>query len=154
MIAPLLAFTAEEVWSHTTKPAGAPKSVHLARLPEPEEVASGLPSARLAEWDRLMEVRDVVLKALEEARQAKLIGTSLEARVRLSGYREFEDELPSVFIVSEVILEPGDELRAIIERADGVKCERCWKYSTAVGQDAEFPTVCDSCSAALRNMLG
>ncbi len=154
LIAPLLAFTAEEVWSHTSKPSGAAESVHLALLPEPEEVASGLPAARLAEWDRLMEVRDVVLKALEEARQAKLIGTSLEARVRLQGYREFETELPSVFIVSQVMLEPGEELRAIIERADGVKCERCWKYSTAVGQDADFPTVCDSCSAALKDMLG
>jgi isoleucyl-tRNA synthetase len=154
LMAPLLAFTAEEVWAHTAKPAGAPASVHLALLPEPEEVASGLPAAKLAEWDQLMEVRDVVLKALEEARQAKLIGTSLEARVRLQGYKGFEAELPSVFIVSQVVLEPGEELRAIIERADGEKCERCWKYSTAVGQDAEFPTVCDSCSAALRDMLG
>ena len=154
LIAPLLAFTAEEVWSYTAKPVGAPESIHLALLPEPEEVASGLPAAKLAEWDRLMEVRDVVLKALEEARQAKLIGTSLEARVRLQGYKGFEAELPSVFIVSQVVLKPGDELRATIERADGVKCERCWKYSTAVGQDAEFPTVCDSCSAALRDMQG
>ncbi len=154
LMAPLLAFTTEEVWSYTAKPAGAPASVHLAMLPEPEEVASGLPAEKLAEWDRLMEVRDVVLKALEEARQAKLIGTSLEARVRLQGYKGFEAELPSMFIVSQVLLEPGQELRAVIERADGVKCERCWKYSTAVGQDAEFPTVCDSCSAALRDMLG
>ena len=154
LIAPLLAFTAEEVWSYTAKPVGAPESIHLALLPEPEEVASGLPAAKLAEWDRLMEVRDVVLKALEEARQAKLIGTSLEARVRLQGYKGFEAELPSVFIVSQVVLKPGDELRATIERADGVKCERCWKYSTAVGQDAEFPTVCDTCSAALRDMQG
>jgi isoleucyl-tRNA synthetase len=96
----------------------------------------------------------VVLKALEEARQEKLIGTSLEARVRLQGYRGFEAELPSVFIVSQVALEEGDDLRAVIERADGVKCERCWKYSTAVGQDDEFPTVCDSCSDALRDMQG
>jgi isoleucyl-tRNA synthetase len=154
LMAPLLAFTAEEVWSYTAKPAGAPKSIHLALLPAPEEVASGLPTAKLAEWDRLMEVRDVVLKALEEARQAKLIGTSLEARVRLQGYKGFEAQLPSVFIVSQVVLEPGEELKAVIERADGVKCERCWKYSTAVGQDAEFSTVCDSCSAALRDMLG
>ncbi len=154
LIAPLLAFTAEEVWSYTAKPANAPNSVHLALLPEPEEVASGLPAVTLAEWDRLMEVRDVVLKALEEARQAKLIGTSLEARVRLQGYKGFEAQLPSVFIVSQVVLEPGEELKAVIERADGLKCERCWKYSTAVGQDAEFPTVCDSCSAALRDMQG
>ena len=154
LIAPLLAFTADEVWSHTAKPAGSPASVHLALLPEPAELASGLPAARLAEWDQLMEVRDVVLKALEEARQNKLIGTSLEARVRLQGYNGFEEDLPSVFIVSQVVLEPGDQLRATIEKADGVKCERCWKYSTAVGQDLEFPTVCDSCSAVLQELPG
>ena len=101
-----------------------------------------------------MEVRDVVLKALEEARQAKLIGTSLEARVRLQGYQRIRSRVAFGVHRFASGSEPGDELRAIIERADGVKCERCWKYSTAVGQDAEFPTVCDSCSAALRDMLG
>jgi isoleucyl-tRNA synthetase len=154
LIAPFLAFTAEEVWGYTAKPAGAPESVHLTLLPEPDEVASGLAPAQLAAWDRLMDVRDVVLKALEEARQSKLIGKSLEARVRLQGYRDFEADLPEVFIVSQVVLEPGDELRAIVERADGTKCERCWRYSTAVGQDPDFPTVCDRCTAALKEMLG
>ncbi len=156
LIAPLLAFTAEEVWSHTKKPAGAPDSVHLALLPEPEEVASGLDPAKLARWDRLMEIRGLVLKALEEARQAKFIGTSLEARVRLAGANIDVDaaEMPALFIVSQVVLEPGDDLRVTVERADGVKCERCWKYSTFVGQDPAYPTVCESCSAALKEMLG
>jgi isoleucyl-tRNA synthetase len=153
LIAPFLAFTAEEVWGYTAKPVGAPQSVHLALLPEPEEVASGLAPAKLAAWDRLMDVRDVVLKALEEARQSKLIGKSLEARVRLQGYQDFEADLPEVFIVSQVVLEPGDELRAIVEHADGTKCERCWRYSTAVGEDHDFPTVCDRCAAALKEML-
>ena len=85
-MAPLLAFTTEEVWGYTAKPAGAPESVHLALLPGAGGSRVGLATAaKLAEWDRLMEVRDVVLKALEEARQAKFIGTSLEARVRLAG---------------------------------------------------------------------
>jgi isoleucyl-tRNA synthetase len=156
LIAPLLAFTAEEAWSYTPKPAGAPDSVHLALLPGPEEVASCLNASTLARWDRLMEVREVVLKALEEARQAKFIGTSLEARVRLqgAGLEDYAAELPALFIVSQVVLEPGSELRAIVERADGTKCERCWKYSTFVGQDPDFPTVCDACSAALKEMLG
>jgi len=153
LMAPFLSFTTEEVWGYTAKPAGAPESVHLAMLPEPEEVASGLSAEKLAAWDRLMEVRDVVLKALEEARQSKLIGKSLEARVRLQGYNNFEADLPEVFIVSQVVLEPGDELRAIVEHADGTKCERCWRYSTAVGQDDDFPTVCDRCAAALKEML-
>ena len=156
LAAPLLAFTTEEVWTHTKKPAGAPGSVHLALLPEPEEVASGLTAAQLARWDRLMEVRSVVLKALEEARQVKFIGTSLEARVRLTGAEidDYAAELPALFIVSQVVLEPGEDLRVTVERADGVKCERCWKYSTFVGEDAAWPTVCDSCSDALKEMLG
>ena len=99
-----------------------------------------------------MEVRTVVLKSLEEARQAKAIGTGLEARVRLSGYRDFEADLPGLFIVSQVVLEPGDELKATVERADGTKCERCWKYSTHVGEDARFATVCEHCAAALKEM--
>jgi len=153
LAAPLLAFTMEEVWSHMPKPGDAPESVHLAMLPEPGELASDMDAAELARWDKLMEVREVVLKALEEARQAKVIGTSLEARVRLTGYRDFEADLPSIFIVSQVALDPGPELHVTVERADGAKCERCWKYTTDVGADAEFPTVCGTCSAALKEML-
>jgi isoleucyl-tRNA synthetase len=150
LVAPLLAFTAEEVWSHTNKPAGAPDSVHLALLPEPEEVASGLDAAQLARWERLLEVRNVVLKALEEARQAKFIGTSLEARVRLAGANldDYADDLPALFITSQVVLEPGSELKVTVERADGAKCERCRKYSSFTGP------VCAPCAAALEEMLG
>ncbi|HUA85342.1 MAG TPA: isoleucine--tRNA ligase [Bryobacteraceae bacterium] len=156
LLAPLLSFTAEEVWRFTAKPADAPESVHMALFPEPEEVASGLDAATLAKWDRLMEIRNDVLKALEEARQAKFIGAPLEARVRLQGYdvAGYEAQLPSLFIVSQVAIDPGAEKRVTVERADGIKCERCWKYSTLVGSDAEFPTVCDTCAAALREMNG
>jgi len=155
LAAPLLTFTTEEIWSHTRKPAAAPDSVHFALLPEPEEVASHLSPAKLERWAHLMQVRDVVLKALEEARQSKFIGAPLEARVRLSGANvdDFAPDLPALFIVSQVILEPGSEIKATIERADGAKCERCWKYSTAIGEDDAYPTVCDSCSAALKEMF-
>jgi isoleucyl-tRNA synthetase len=162
LAAPLLSFTTEEVWSYTQKPKGAPESVHLSTLPEPEELASGLSPAKLETWSQLLNVREVVLKSLEEARQAKLIGTSLEAKVRLQAWPDilpmlelYLVDLPSLFIVSQVILSQSDQgtpLRAIIERADGVKCERCWKYSTRVGEDPKYPTVCDSCAAALREM--
>jgi isoleucyl-tRNA synthetase len=156
LAAPLLAFTTEEVWSHTKKPGGAPDSVHLALLPEPEELASGLSQENLARWERLREVRDAVLKALEEARQAKFIGAPLEARVRLkgAGVDDYAADLPALFIVSQVILEPGETLSVAVERADGEKCERCWKYSTKVGQDAKYPTVCDACSSTLHEMYG
>jgi isoleucyl-tRNA synthetase len=150
LLAPLLAFTAEEVWSYTRKPAGAPDSVHLALLPEPEEVASGLDAAKLERWERLLEVRNVVLKALEEARQAKFIGTSLEAKVRLAGAKldDYAADLPALFIVSQVELEPGDELKVTVERAEGAKCERCWKYSVFTGP------VCEPCADALKDILG
>ena len=86
LLAPLLAFTAEEVWGFTSRPVGAPDSVHMALLPEPEELATGFDVTRLAKWDGLMEVRTEVLKELEGKRQAKFIGSPLEARVRLQGY--------------------------------------------------------------------
>ncbi|HLW76445.1 MAG TPA: class I tRNA ligase family protein, partial [Bryobacteraceae bacterium] len=150
LVAPLLSFTAEEVWTHTAKLAGAPESVHMALLPEPEELAGGLSAERLAEWNYLMDVREAVMKKLEEARQQKLIGTSLEAAVRLKDPRLKADmDLQSIFIVSEVTLEAGEATEISIERAPGTKCERCWKYSTRIGVDPRYPTVCDSCAAAL-----
>jgi isoleucyl-tRNA synthetase len=157
LIAPLLAFTAEEVWGYTAKPADAPESVHMALLPEPEELAGGLDASALEKWDRLMKVRETVLKALEEARKAKFIGAPLEARVRLQGFSGLEEsaaDLPGLFIVSQVVLEPGTEEKVIVERADGTKCERCWKYVRTVGLDARYSTVCDQCAEALLVMSG
>ena len=161
LAAPLLSFTTEEVWSYTQKPAGAPESVHLSTLPDPEELASGLTFNQLSSWEVLMNTRERVLKALEEARQAKLIGKALEARVRLrlpvtsfELHREYADHLPSLFIASQVVLDlPSEtEIEVSVERADGEKCERCWKYSTKIGEDATYPTVCDTCAAALTEM--
>ena len=155
LIAPLLAFTAEEVWSFTPKPVGAPDSVHLAFLPEPEEAASRWDAAKLADWDALIEAREPVLRALEEARKAKQIGASLEACVRIpltDLLQRYEKELKPLFVVSQVILEPREGIA--VENAAGLKCERCWKYSTFVGKDPNFPTVCEDCSAALKEMLG
>ena len=78
------------------------------------------------------------------------------ARVRLAGadLDDYAADLPALFITSQVILEPGSELKVTVERASGSKCERCWKYSGKVGEDAAYPTVCDSCASALHQMLG
>jgi isoleucyl-tRNA synthetase len=158
LIAPLMSFTAEEVWTHTPKPAGAPESVHMALFPTADELDPAMSADQLAAWDELMAVREPVLKALEEARAAKLIGAPLEARLRISvgDHKVLEAhaaELPGLFIVSQVLLEAGD-FRVTVEKADGVKCDRCWKYSTHVGDDQKYATVCDSCSNALHEMLG
>ena len=104
-----------------------------------------------------MEVREDVLKSLETARQAKLIGAPLEARVTLSAdgdlyplLEQYAQDLPALFVVSQVSLNNhGDALKVLIERADGTKCARCWKYTTDVGSDPEFATICASCAAAI-----
>jgi isoleucyl-tRNA synthetase len=161
LLAPLLAFTMDEVWSYLPKPADSPASVHLALLPEPEELTEGIPAerrARLKNWVRLMEVRETVVKNLETARQEKLIGTSLEARVglRVDGnlyplLNEYARELPALFIVSQVALENGNHsaVGVDVQRAEGQKCERCWKYRPEVGANAAYPTLCADCQEAI-----
>jgi isoleucyl-tRNA synthetase len=165
LLAPLLAFTSEEVWMHMTKPDGAPESVHLALFPEPDELTEGLSDEmrrRAANWDRLLPVRDQVLKSLEQARQEKFIGAPLEARVRLAAngdlfplLSEYRRELPALFIVSEVAVENTDSnaLGVTVERAQGQKCERCWKYRTDIGVDARFPTICGPCAEAVHEIV-
>jgi isoleucyl-tRNA synthetase len=146
LLAPLLSFTAEEVWSYTARPAGAPDSVHLAHLPEPEELAGGLDVARLEKWEQLLAVRERVMKMLETARQEKLIGAPLEAKVTLKKdplLEEYLADLPALFVVSQVEFGPSD----CVDKATGAKCERCWKYIAAEGAQ-----VCAPCRAFLTEM--
>jgi isoleucyl-tRNA synthetase len=157
--APILSFTAEDVWTHL----GQPGTVHTAYFPEPSDLTEGISDTmrkRTANWDRLLEVRDDVLKSLETARNNKLIGAPLEARVRLSAngdlyplLSEYAPFLPAFFVVSQVALEPGDALSVEVERAQGTKCERCWKYTNDVGSDPALPTVCAPCAAAVHENL-
>jgi isoleucyl-tRNA synthetase len=162
LLAPVLSFTTEEVWSHMKRPAGSVDSVHLALLPEPDELTAGLGDMTVnAGWSRLMDVRDVVLKELEIRRQEKFIGAPLEAAVRVEAsgelldlLRRYRADLPGLFIVSEVEVAEGSELRVSVSRATGVKCERCWKYTHDVGRDDRFPTVCAACASAVTDILG
>jgi isoleucyl-tRNA synthetase len=103
-----------------------------------------------------------VLKALDTAREDKVIGSSLEAAVFLhaSGdiyalLKKYAADLPTWFIVSQVELEPNQEssVDVRVERARGDKCERCWKYKTDVGSNEEFPTVCAQCASVLPDFL-
>jgi len=161
LTAPLMSFTAEEVWGHM----GGADSVHMAYFPAPAELSAGIGEAaraRAANWDRLMEVRDAVLKSLEAARNGKLIGAPLEARVRLTAngglyplLEEYAHELPTLFIVSqvEIALALDGGLSVEVERAAGRKCERCWKYTTDVGSDERFPSVCAPCASAIEETL-
>jgi isoleucyl-tRNA synthetase len=160
LFAPILSFTMEEVWGHLNQPG----SVHTAYFPEPAELTAGIGAAdrkRVENWGRLIEVRESVLKSLETARQEKLIGAPLEARVKLSAdadlyplLRQYAGELPGLFIVSQVELHNHAQagVEAIIERARGTKCERCWKYTEDVGSAPELPTVCAACADAIKEI--
>jgi len=160
LMAPILAFTAEEVWQYLLGREGKAESVHLTQFPEikNEYLDEGLNER----WERIWEIRAVVTKALEEARKEKKIGLSLDAQVHLhlpekeyQFLKAHETELKSIFIVSSVTLRPveGREekgVRAEVLRADGEKCERCWNYDVSVGKDPEHPTACGRCVEALK----
>ncbi len=169
-LAPIYSFTCDEIWQHLSPDPDRPESVHMAEFVPANRLVEGLSSRslkRLDNWESLIRIRSTVLKVLEEARQAKFIGNSLEAKVTLAGgdgyasvLESYERMLPALFIVSQVELgNPSKEetffgetegLQASVSRADGDKCERCWIYSTGVGGDPDFRTVCPKCSSTLK----
>ncbi len=160
LIAPILSFTADEVWQFLRR-ADQPPSVHLLLLPEPGQ-PEALPADRMARWDRLLAIREQVTKALEVARQEKLIGANLEAQVLLTAgeadfalLSDYEADLPGLFIVSAVTIAASREVTLAVEvsRAPGQKCERCWKYKIDVGSEPELPTVCFSCARIVSEMF-
>ena len=154
MLAPILVFTADEIWENL--PNRTEPAIHIAEFPKASEQSD---EALLATWEQLFAIRDDVLRALEEARVAKHIGSSLEAKVKLEAsgnalevLRQHEAELRYLFIVSEVELveaQGSGEVSINISVAEGAKCERCWNYSTRVGESERFPTVCERCVTAL-----
>jgi len=165
MIAPFLAHTAEEAWLAIPGEKPEEESVHLAAWPEPDE--SLVDSALEERWDRLLEVREEVYRALEGARQREEIGTSLEARVviyagglDLALLEETASMLPAVMIVSQVEVRElsgfggerrgSGDIEAVVGLAEGNKCQRCWNYSPEVGADEEHLEVCERCVGALR----
>ncbi len=151
LLSPILAFTSDEAWENL--PGQNVGSVHLAVFPKASEAEN---SGLLADWERIFEVRDEVLKSLEESRNEKLIGSGLEAKVVLTAdtntfefLQKYAGQLRYIFIVSQVELVQGDALKVEIKKADGEKCERCWNYSTRVGESEKYPTACERCVEAL-----
>jgi isoleucyl-tRNA synthetase len=152
LLSPILSFTASEAWNHL--PGRSADSVFLAGLPRRAAPADA--AALEARYGKLLEVRAAVQGKLEEARRAKLIGSGLEATVRVRAEGELgralaeaRDELPTLFIVSGVELGEGP-LEVEVTRAPGQKCERCWIYREDVGADPKHPTICGKCAEALR----
>jgi len=166
MMAPILAFTAEEIWNFMPEKKGKETSVHLTSLPS---VTAEWKDDKLAKrWKQLLKIRAVVTKALEEARVKKIIGHSLDAAVTIYAEDEhydvlfpYENDLRTVFIVSQAVLVKGSKSPAafesndingvsiLVEPATGDKCERCWIHDTSVGTNLEKSTICDRCQDAL-----
>ena len=162
LLAPILPVTADELWRFlptVDAPAGnAPteESVHMALFPKDvERLADG---ALDEQWERLRAIRDEVNKSLEEARQAKTIGTSLAAHVRLVAggdtaalLRRHAADLPMLFIASQVSLDTSaaDGLSVQVIRAEGEKCDRCWRIVAERSADPRFAGVCLRCVDAL-----
>jgi len=167
LIAPVLVFTSEEVWKHLPQPASATPSIHMASFPAAEHFENALDEALAKNWDRLLALREEVLKALEPVRAAKTISANLEARVTLAAtgdlgalLQKYATQLPAFLIVSQVEVVDGTiegaspaagipSLQIRIERAHGKKCDRCWNYSVHVGESSVHPTFCERCLAAI-----
>ena len=158
LMAPILSFTADELWRFL--PAEREASVHMAVFPQPAELEMWADGDLLTRWAALVSVRDAVLAKIEPMRKDKQIGSSLQAKVVLTGtaaalapLQAYARTLPMLFIVSEVELRPAaggtEDLQIAIERAAGVKCERCWRIVPAVSSEPAWAGICPRCRGAL-----
>ncbi len=159
LLAPILPVTTDELWSGL--PGTREDSVHLADFPS--DLAAWRDDALVERWQRLIEIRDGVNSALESQRQQKIIGTPLEARVELTAsngvrtlLQRYASDLPMLFIVSQVTVSEGGEadadLSVKVERADGTKCVRCWRYVTDISTEPAFAGICGRCVDAVADL--
>jgi isoleucyl-tRNA synthetase len=162
LMAPVLSFTAEEIWRVlAAQPGGrlGVSSVHLSAFPEVQPQWQNVALAQ--RWERLLGYRTQVQGVLEGSRRDKTIGSSLEATVELRAdadtyefLQPYKKDLTTLFIVSQVELiasgEAKSPLAIAVTRSSFGKCERCWNYREAVGKDATHPTLCDRCVEAVQ----
>ena len=156
IIAPMTVYTAEEIWKYMPHKNGEnTESIMLEYWPKVNEKYE---NKELEEkWNKIIAIKEEASKALEMARAEKVIGHSLNAKVTINADKENynflkdkEELLQEVFIVSAVEVKEANELKIDVTPAEGEKCERCWMYSTTVGEDKENPTICHRCSEALK----
>lgn len=169
LMAPILPFTAEEIWKFMPNRKNKEESIHLATMPVVKE--SWKDPDLTGKWERILAVRGEVTKALEEGRMNKRIGHSLDAAITLSADKDlydflvpYSDDLRAVFIVSKASLTKEKKfdgayesrdiggLSILVESAPGEKCERCWIHDLSVGSDPEQPTICERCGDALKKL--
>ena len=168
LVAPILAFTSDEIWQSMPHASDCDaRHVVYNEMPKPTSEKYGIDVTEefIARWDRIHAIRDVVKKALENARAEKTIGASLDAKVTLfctgelyAFLKSVEDELATVFIVSQVEIVDGEGgtlsddalgLSVQVDKAEGCKCMRCWTYSSTVGKNPAYVDLCERCAKAL-----
>jgi len=159
LVAPILTFTADEVWEYLPPVAGREASVHLARFPKPEEIFSESPAALVEEWQELFAVRDEAMRVLEEDRQAKRIGKGLEAQLRIEAagprfalLKRNQIGLKEFLNVSVVEVVEGKESKITASPAPGTKCARCWNFMPDTADYGIWTNVCGRCRSALTEM--
>ncbi len=167
VLTPILAFTCDEIWREMKHDSSRnPESPLFNEIPSDKYIDAD--EAFIAKWDRIHDIRTDVQKALELARNEKIIGKPLEAKVILHADGELFDflkreeaALPEIFITSAVEIKNGEGevkgdvkgLSVTVVKADGEKCERCWKFSETVGESAEHPTLCRHCAETMKEIL-
>ncbi|NQT95991.1 MAG: isoleucine--tRNA ligase [Candidatus Omnitrophica bacterium] len=169
-IAPIMVFTAEEIWLQMPKTKGMPESIHMQLWPDTKDLRVDKPLE--ATYGELKKIRDIVLKVLEAKRSSDIIGSPLEAKVNLYAesdkvrvlLNDYEEKFPELFIVSQASLLGGKapegafrddnfpEISITVDKAEGSKCTRCWNYSISVGKDKNFPDTCERCQKVLLDM--
>jgi isoleucyl-tRNA synthetase len=170
-MAPILSFTADELWRFLPGGTadGREESVHIAVFPLAADLDAHADPELAGRWSRLIDLREQVLADIEPLRKNKQIGSSLQAKVIVSArpaelalFEQYARQLPMIFIVSEVELRPAPpdveahaeaKPRVTIERAAGVKCERCWRYVPAVSTDPDLAGLCERCQDAIAETI-
>jgi isoleucyl-tRNA synthetase len=159
LVAPIMSFTADEVWEYLPKVEGREASVHLALFPKPEAIFTEDPAALIEEWKQIFAVRDQALIVLEAERKAQRIGKGLEAELEIAASGELlrllqrhAAGLKETINVSGVRVVPGDELRVTASAASGTKCARCWNFMPDTSDYGIWHSVCGRCQSALHEM--
>jgi isoleucyl-tRNA synthetase len=145
LLAPVLVFTAEEAWRYS-----AASSVHLQEFPQ----AQACGRQAIEQADELLRLRGIIGQAVEQARQEKVIGNTLEARVVLNSDSDVTEKIPKeeleeFFILSDLTIQQAKEASASVTKTPYKKCARCWRHRPTVGTSKAHPDLCDRCEAVV-----
>jgi isoleucyl-tRNA synthetase len=154
LLAPVLVFTAEEAWRYSASQPGssapATTSVHLQEFPQARDTGR----KATEQVDELLRLRGIIGQAIEQARQEKLIGNTLEARVVLNSDSDVTEKIPNeeleeFFILSDLTIQQAKEARASVTKTPYKKCARCWRHRPTVGTSKAHPELCDRCESVV-----